>query len=79
MGHLFEESGALSVLARLACDWFLKKMHSCPECGQACYCSGDIDDIDAGDEEATDACTHCAEGDSDGEEDDDFHEFDDDE
>lgn len=19
-------------------------MHTCPECGQACYCSGDIDD-----------------------------------
>ena len=37
-------------------------MHSCPECGQACYCGGDIDDIDAGDEEAEDNCTCCAEG-----------------
>ncbi len=37
-------------------------MHSCPECGQACYCNGDVDDIDVGDEEAEDNCTHCAEG-----------------
>ena len=36
-------------------------MHSCPECGQACYCGGDIDDIDTGDEEAADNCTHPAE------------------
>ena len=21
-------------------------MHSCPNCGQACYCSGDIDDTE---------------------------------
>lgn len=21
-------------------------MHSCPDCGQACYCSGDIDDVE---------------------------------
>jgi hypothetical protein len=21
-------------------------MHHCPECGQACYCAGDIDDIE---------------------------------
>ena len=38
-------------------------MHSCPECGSACYCGGDIDDIDTGDEEAEDGCTCCAEGD----------------
>jgi dienelactone hydrolase len=25
-GHLFEEPGALSAVARLACDWFLKKL-----------------------------------------------------
>jgi dienelactone hydrolase len=25
-GHLFEEPGALSVVARLACDWFLEKL-----------------------------------------------------
>jgi hypothetical protein len=25
-GHLFEEPGALSVVARLACDWFLAKL-----------------------------------------------------
>lgn len=34
-------------------------MHSCPGCGEACYCCGDIDDIDTGDEEAEDNCTHC--------------------
>lgn len=34
-------------------------MHSCPECNQACYCNGDVDDIDFGDEsdEAMN-CTH---------------------
>ena len=25
-------------------------MHECPNCGQACYCSGDIEDHDTGDE-----------------------------
>ena len=35
-------------------------MHSCPECGCACYCNGDIDDIDAGDENAENNCDHCA-------------------
>ncbi len=34
-------------------------MHSCPVCDQACYCGGDIDDIDAGDDEAYENCTHC--------------------
>lgn len=34
-------------------------MHSCPECGQACYCSGDIEDHDTG-EEYTGICTCCA-------------------
>ena len=38
-------------------------MHSCPECGQACYCGGDVDDIDTGDTESSDNCTCCAEGD----------------
>jgi hypothetical protein len=33
--------------------------HSCPECGMACYCSGDIEDHDTG-EEYTDRCTCCA-------------------
>jgi hypothetical protein len=33
-------------------------MHTCPDCGQACYCGGDIDDIPC-DEAAADACLHC--------------------
>ena len=33
-------------------------MHSCPECGQACYCGGDVDDCPA-DEDAEDGCEHC--------------------
>jgi hypothetical protein len=41
-------------------------MHSCPECDQACYCGGDIDDVDVGDDEAAERCTHCAEGDRNG-------------
>lgn len=34
-------------------------MHSCPDCCQACYCNGDIDDLHWGDdsEEAMD-CIH---------------------
>jgi hypothetical protein len=35
-------------------------VHSCPECGYACFCGGDIDDIDWGeDSEEAMACTHC--------------------
>jgi hypothetical protein len=33
-------------------------MHTCPECGQACYCNGDIDDIDANDPADPPACEH---------------------
>jgi len=37
--------------------------HSCPDCGQACYCGGDIDDIFLEDEDSLDEaelmCTHC--------------------
>lgn len=25
-------------------------MHHCPDCGQACYCEGDIDDLAWGDD-----------------------------
>lgn len=32
-------------------------MHSCPTCGQACYCNGDIEDHDTG-EEFEDDCVH---------------------
>ena len=38
-------------------------MHNCPECRSACYCGGDIDDIDTGDKEAEENCTHCDDGD----------------
>jgi hypothetical protein len=34
-------------------------MHSCPECGQACYCNGDIEDHD--NEAGADMCDHCDE------------------
>ena len=34
--------------------------HSCPDCGQICYCGGDIDDIDFGDDtDEAELCTHC--------------------
>jgi len=33
-------------------------MHSCPTCGQACYCNGDIDDIEC-DPTAADRCDCC--------------------
>ncbi len=31
--------------------------HSCPECGQTCYCNGDIDDCEL--EGGEDECYHC--------------------
>lgn len=32
-------------------------MHACPECGQACYCNGDIDDCELpGGDLACDCC-----------------------
>lgn len=35
-------------------------MHDCPNCGSACYCSGDIDDSPAMTENWVYAnCTHC--------------------
>lgn len=33
-------------------------MHDCPQCGQACYCSGDIEDHDVG-PEFDDVCECC--------------------
>lgn len=33
-------------------------MHSCPNCGQACYCNGDIDDSPVS-PDAEDLCVHC--------------------
>jgi hypothetical protein len=33
--------------------------HSCPNCGQACYCGGDIDDIVFEESEFTAGCTCC--------------------
>jgi hypothetical protein len=33
-------------------------MHSCPDCDQACYCRGDIEDHDTGDEYYW-GCIHC--------------------
>jgi len=36
--------------------------HTCPECGQACYCGGDIDDCCIDDDEAVIRCTCCPEG-----------------
>lgn len=38
-------------------------MHSCPECGQACHCGGDWDDIDPHPEDDQPFCDHCAEPD----------------
>lgn len=44
-------------------------MHSCPECGSACYCGRDVDDIDTGDTEAEENCICCLDAwDSDDEE-----------
>jgi hypothetical protein len=40
-------------------------MHTCPDCGQACYCGGDIEDHDTG-EEFYEECSHdCGQVDED--------------
>lgn len=48
--------------------------HTCPDCGQMCYCNGDVDDIDWGEASPeANACTHfkqCEEEYDNGEEDD---------
>lgn len=33
--------------------------HECPECGQVCYCNGDIDDCCFNFEEDVINCCHC--------------------
>lgn len=33
--------------------------HQCPECGQMCYCNGDIDDCCFDFDDDVDACTCC--------------------
>ena len=33
--------------------------HECPECGQICYCGGDIDDCLNNFDEDVMRCTHC--------------------
>jgi hypothetical protein len=33
--------------------------HSCPDCGEACYCGGDIDDLFFEDSEEAIRCAHC--------------------
>lgn len=58
-------------------------MHECPKCGQACYCGGDIDDIQVFTEQwASVNCRHgCEEHDEDEDdyglypEEDDFDDF----
>lgn len=45
-------------------------VHNCPDCGDACYCSGDFEDHDTGDE-YMERCTHWQECRSGGDYDDD--------
>ena len=44
-------------------------MHTCPECGQACYCHGDDSEVET-DEYASENCTHWLTADCVGDEDD---------
>lgn len=41
--------------------------HSCPNCGCACHCNGDIDDIVLEDRDAENRCTCCPDPDADDE------------
>lgn len=43
--------------------------HSCPECGQVCYCGGDIDDCLFDNTQEQNRCGHCP---LDGDDDDDY-------
>lgn len=43
-------------LARIQGE-LLEMAHSCPDCGQACYCGGDVDDVLL--VEGSSTCTHC--------------------
>lgn len=49
--------------------------HTCPECGNLCHCSGDIDDINMGEWIGCKHWIHCEGEDSDDE--DDFYDYDD--
>jgi hypothetical protein len=50
--------------------------HSCPDCGSACYCGGDIDDIFFENSEEEMGCIHCLyEGKPDDDECEDLNEF----
>jgi hypothetical protein len=40
--------------------------HECPECGQVCYCGGDIDDVLLDDEDAAEQCVHFEQPECDG-------------
>lgn len=46
-------------------------MHTCPDCGQACYCHGDIDDHETGEDDLCEHYHECGSDDlfDDGEED----------
>ena len=48
--------------------------HSCPDCGLACYCGGDIDDCFFDDTDEQDACLHCFDKDDREDDCDDFEE-----
>ena len=37
--------------------------HECPECGIACHCNGDIDDLLLPNEHHEAACEHCPDDD----------------
>jgi hypothetical protein len=37
--------------------------HSCPTCGQVCYCGGDLDDILLEDTEEEEQCGRCSDKD----------------
>jgi hypothetical protein len=50
----------------------MEMAHSCPECGQVCYCGGDIDDCLLDDSEAVNCCGHCPLDGEDDFEDDDY-------
>jgi hypothetical protein len=51
-------------------------MHSCPDCGQACCCGGDFDDLLDVDYDAQEQCDHCLGRDDDEDDDEDDNDSD---
>ena len=51
----------LAALKRFGSGRRRSMAHSCPECGDVCYCNGDMDDCILDGTPEQDECEHCTE------------------